>query len=520
MVRSVTRVALYARYSSDNQRSESIDAQLRAMHSYCQQHHYQVVKTYVDEARSATTDRRPSFLQMIADSSSKLFDIVLVHKLDRFSRNRYDSAMYKRELKKNGVSLYSVLENLDDSPESIMMEAVLEGMAEYYSQNLARETMKGMRETALQCKHTGGKPPLGFDVDPVSKKLVINEQEAEWVRLIFEMFANGEGYSSIIKRLDQLQAVTKRGLPFEKNSLSSILRNKKYAGIYVFNRSASKSPNGKRNNHRSKEADDIIEIPGGCPQIIDAFTFQRVQQRIKKGQHWGGRNSSKEVYLLTGKLICKDCGKPMTGSRRTMKNQSHYSAYRCTTRKPFCQNREISKNQLEDFVIDVLEREIFNFSAINTITHRLTLMKEEQQDVSLSLKQQYHAELEMIEEKLYNLSQAIAHGIFSETMVQEVNALEDKKFQLQEEMIKVERVREIPEIDPLLIPTQYEILRNKPDSKEYRTFISSFIDKIVIGRFTVTLTVETGLEIFDELNTTISIRRQELQEKKEKRPLR
>ena len=185
MVRSVTRVALYARYSSDNQRSESIDAQLRAMHSYCQQHHYQVVKTYVDEARSATTDRRPSFLQMIADSSSKLFDIVLVHKLDRFSRNRYDSAMYKRELKKNGVSLYSVLENLDDSPESIMMEAVLEGMAEYYSQNLARETMKGMRETALQCKHTGGKPPLGFDVDPVSKKLVINEQEAEWVRLIF-----------------------------------------------------------------------------------------------------------------------------------------------------------------------------------------------------------------------------------------------------------------------------------------------------------------------------------------------
>lgn len=193
VIRAGNRVALYARFSSDNQRSESIDAQVRAMTAYCRQHHYIVVSTYIDEAKSATTDRRPDFQRMIEDSKKGIFDIVLVHKLDRFARNRYDSAVYKRELKKNGVSVYSVLENLDDSPESIMMESVLEGMAEYYSQNLGREVMKGMKETALQCKHTGGKPPLGYDLDEETKRLVINEEEAQAVRLIYEMYANGQG---------------------------------------------------------------------------------------------------------------------------------------------------------------------------------------------------------------------------------------------------------------------------------------------------------------------------------------
>ena len=125
MIRVNNKVAIYARFSSDNQRSESIDAQIRAMKAYCKQHSFVIVNTYIDEAKSATTDRRPAFQQMIADSSNHTFDILLVHKLDRFARNRYDSAVYKRELKKNGVLVYSVLENLDNSPESIMMEAVL-----------------------------------------------------------------------------------------------------------------------------------------------------------------------------------------------------------------------------------------------------------------------------------------------------------------------------------------------------------------------------------------------------------
>ena len=159
---SLTYVVAYARFSSDNQREESIDAQLRAIRQYCQQHDYILLDTYVDEARSATTDDRPAFQQMVKDSASGDWSAVIVHKLDRFSRNRYDSAIYKKQLKDNGVHVESVLERLDDSPESVILESLLEGMSEYYSKNLAREVMKGKHETALQCKHNGGQPPYGL----------------------------------------------------------------------------------------------------------------------------------------------------------------------------------------------------------------------------------------------------------------------------------------------------------------------------------------------------------------------
>ena len=151
----VPKAVLYARFSSDNQRDESIDAQLRAMTKFCQDNEVVMVGEYVDRAKSATTDDRPEFLRMISDAEQKNFNIVLVHKLDRFARNRFDSSNYRNKLKKQNVSLVSVLENLDDSPESIIMESLLDGMAEYYSKNLAREVRKGNNENALQCKNNG-----------------------------------------------------------------------------------------------------------------------------------------------------------------------------------------------------------------------------------------------------------------------------------------------------------------------------------------------------------------------------
>ena len=229
------RVALYARFSSNNQREESIDAQIRAMEEYCQRNGLQIVAVYTDEAKSATSDNRPQFLQMIADSDKRLFDIVLIHKLDRFSRNRYDSAIYKSKLKKNGVEIRSVLERLDDSPESIILESLLTAMSEYYSHNLAREVRKGQKENALACKMNGGKPPLGFDID-AERRLVINEAEAEIVRLIFDLYAKGYGYTYILKELEDNGYRSKRGGHFAKNALAKILTNEKYKGTYVFNK--------------------------------------------------------------------------------------------------------------------------------------------------------------------------------------------------------------------------------------------------------------------------------------------
>jgi len=234
----IPKAALYARFSSDNQREESIDAQIRAMRDYCQRNGMVIVRKYCDRARSATTDDRPEFLTMIADSKKCEFNFVVVHKLDRFSRSRYDSAYYKRELKKNEVSLLSVLEHMDDSPESIILESVLEGMSEYYSKNLAREVMKGLIESARQCKALGGRPPYGYTVNPVTRRYEVNEEEADAVRLIFQRVCEGLGYAEIITELNSLGYKTRNDNPFGKNSLAEILRNEKYKGIYIFNRAS------------------------------------------------------------------------------------------------------------------------------------------------------------------------------------------------------------------------------------------------------------------------------------------
>lgn len=137
------KAVAYARFSSDNQRQESIDAQVRAINEYCSKHDIQLVKIYADAAQSATTDKREQFLEMMNDLKKKAFDYIIVHKLDRFSRDRYDSAYYKKLIKDNGVTLISVTEQIDNSPESVILESILEGMAEYYSKNLAREVRKG-----------------------------------------------------------------------------------------------------------------------------------------------------------------------------------------------------------------------------------------------------------------------------------------------------------------------------------------------------------------------------------------
>lgn len=156
---------IYARYSSDNQREESIEGQLRECNAFAEKNGMQVVGTYIDRAYSARTDNRPDFQRMIKDSSSKKFEVIIVWKLDRFARNRYDSAHHKAALRKNGVKVVSATERISEGSEGILMEAVLEGMAEYYSAELSEKVVRGLKENALKCKFNGGTVPLGYTID-------------------------------------------------------------------------------------------------------------------------------------------------------------------------------------------------------------------------------------------------------------------------------------------------------------------------------------------------------------------
>ena len=167
---------IYARYSSDNQREESIDGQIRECMEYCSRNGMTVIKEYIDRALSAKTDQRPDFQRMIKDSAKGLFDVVVVWKLDRFARNRYDSAHYKAVLKKNGVRVISAKENIADGPEGIILESMLEGMAEYYSAELSEKVIRGHTENALKCKYNGGTPTFGFRLTPTNITSPIRSQ--------------------------------------------------------------------------------------------------------------------------------------------------------------------------------------------------------------------------------------------------------------------------------------------------------------------------------------------------------
>ena len=159
---------IYARYSSDNQREESIDGQIRECKEFAEKNDIRIIDTYIDRALSAKTDNRPSFQQMIKDSSKGLFDVIIVWKLDRFARNRYDSARYKAQLRKNGVKVISANENISEGSEGIILESVLEGMAEYYSADLSEKVIRGLTENAIKCKFNSDPITFGFNCEPAA----------------------------------------------------------------------------------------------------------------------------------------------------------------------------------------------------------------------------------------------------------------------------------------------------------------------------------------------------------------
>jgi site-specific DNA recombinase len=262
------------------------------------------------------------------------------------------------QLRRNKVQLHSVLENLDSSPESVILESVLEGMAEYYSKNLAREVRKGMKENALKCMSTGGAPPFGYYYNN-EKKLEINELEAEGVRLIFRMILEGKGFDTIIHELNQQGFKTRYSKQFGKNSISSIIRNEKYKGVYVFNKASSKDYDGKRNSHLYKTDDEIIRIEDGIPAIISTVDFDAVQALIKGCQRKTANVGAKEVYLLSGRIFCGECGKSYIGNRKFAGGQDealHIPLQHKgkNDKRCLCSNKEIRREYVERFVLERL----------------------------------------------------------------------------------------------------------------------------------------------------------------------
>ena len=426
------KAVIYARYSSDNQREESVEAQIRACKYYAQKEDIEIVKIYTDKAKSGKfVSIRKQFLRMIEDSSKDDFDIVLVHKLNRFMREGLNTLKYKSTLERNKVSLVSVTEKLDNSPEGKLMLMVIAGMNEFYSANLANEVMKGLKENAYNGKFTGGIPPLGYDIG-TDNKLVINAKEAEAVQLIFKRYIECVGYTAIINELNNKGYKTKRGNSFGKNSLHEILKNEKYKGVYVYNKVKSSICGDTKYRSAAPES-EVIKTPDVVPAIISEDDFALVQSKMEKRKPNGGTFQAKETYLLSGKIKCGVCGSKYNGrARKARPNSRTYTAYKCSKKNgaASCCNPEINRDILENFVLDKLSTYLFDEKLVPKIAEAYTEYVKEQNSQSINQKKELEKSINDISKGMENIISAIMKT-GSDTLVKELNSLEIQKKELQ-----------------------------------------------------------------------------------------
>lgn len=418
----------YCRFSSEAQRDGySIEAQVRAIKEWAEREGHVVKKFYIDEAKSGTNDNREDFQNMIADSADGSFNAVVVHKLDRFARDRYDSAIYRHKLKEHGVRVLSVLEPLDDSPESIMMEAVLEGMAEYYSRNLSREVRKGQKEAALKAQHVTGPVPYGFRVDANHHYEIIPE-EAAVVREIFRRLDGGESIADVTRWAVARGYKTHKGTLFNELAITRLTQQPILAGRFSY-------------GVNSKDGSDPIIIENAIEPIVDPDVFWRQYEKTSARKKGPRSRLKEEDYVLTGYLFCECCGSHLYGfksrSMFTLKSGElrdyEKRFYRCARKgsrssqsrrldpdySPLrCDLKNLPKEPLEDFVFGAINHFLFSGDTVDWIVAEMLARAKNKKPAENKLVGEYKSELEKIRKQrdrlldLY-LSEAIEKSAYA-----------------------------------------------------------------------------------------------------------
>ena len=476
---------IYARFSSHNQTEQSIEGQLKTCYEFAQKNGYTIVGEYIDRAISGTTDARPDFLRMIEDSAKKGFQYVLVYQLDRFARNRYDSATYKAKLKKNGVRVLSARENITDDASGILVEGLLESMAEYYSAELAQKIRRGMDINAEKCLCTGGNIALGFKVAP-DKHFIVDEETAPIVVKVFEMYASGQTVTEICDTLNAQGYKTSRGVAFNKNSLRKMLQNKRYIGIYTY---------------KDKE------IPGGMPRIISDDLFYKVQEVMTKNRKAPARSKARQEYLLTTKLFCGYCREMMRGYGGTGKSGKPHYYYACNNMiKKRCKKKIVRKDYIENLVIEECRKQLTPAN-IDKIAREVVALCEREKDNS-NLKR-IEKLMRENERKQRNLMAAVAEceiDSVRKSLYVEIARLNTELDTLKNEYA----IEQAGAVSLTITEVKFflsQLRKDKADSISYRkTLINVFVNAIYLYDDKITIIFNSGdkpVTIEDELLSDI-----------------
>lgn len=448
------KAVVYARYSSHSQTDQSIEGQISAAKDYAERKGYTIINEYCDKAKTGTNDNREAFQKMLKDSSKREFSVIIVWKVDRFGRNREEIAINKYKVRKNGVRVEYVAENISEGPEGVILESVLEGMAEYYSLQLSQNIKRGFLESAKK-HYSVGSLPLGYYSD--NHQILINEEEAKAIKIIFNMYAVGKSKTEIINRLNEKNLKTKKHKSFCINSLTKILHNPIYYGVYKYK--------------------DIIFEEDIVPPIITKELFQKVQQQLKVNQV-NGKNWIWQEYQLKSKVVCGCCGSKMFGETGTSKTGSKYLYYICKKRKQQkeCGARRISAPKLDFLVINTLYELLYSEENINFLTE---LILKNLPDSTSEIKELEY-QLKESRTSLLNLTTSIERGLDYDLVKERINELsaiakdiEDQIEQLKDKQSIQISKKQIKEFLSKIL--KQEIKSEKIDSIIIRIFINSVI---------------------------------------------
>ena len=405
---------IYARYSSDSQREESIEGQIRECKAFAEKNGITVLTSYIDRAYSAKTDNRPEFQRMMKDSAKRLFDVVIVWKLDRFSRNRYDSAHNKAILRRNGVKVVSATEPISDDSTGILLESLLEGYAEFYSAELAEKVRRGMTENALKCKYNGGGLPIGYVIDE-EQHYQIDPLTAPFVLEAFKRYADGGTIIELVRWFNANGVQSYRKKPVRVDVIQRTLKNRAYLGEY---------------NHSGHV------VPGGIPAIVPEDLFGRVQERLVKNKKAPARHKAEDDYLLTTKLFCGPCGAYMVGESGTSRTKEVHHYYKCVTvkKRKNCKKKTVRKTWIEDIAIQQALRILMDDGLLERIADMVLELQARENTLLPHLRKQ----LIETETSIDNMLNAIQQGIFNASTKKRLDELEAAKSELEIQILQEE----------------------------------------------------------------------------------
>lgn len=481
---------IYARYSSNNQREESIEAQLRICRRYCREHHYSIVHEYADEAFTATNDNRPEYQQMFRDAKAGGFQVAVFHKVNRNARNEYDYYYHKMQLRRYGVRIEYAGQAFDaQTAEGQLMENQLVGMAAYFSRNLSREVKKGQYENAVKCVHNGGTPPLGYAVGQ-DRHYVIDEKEAPIIRYIFSAYVAGDKYGDIINECNRRGYKTKTGGEIRKNSIHDILSNKKYAGFYVYGRTRGPR-NEPRNNHR--QSDDAYEVAGGMPAIIDMETWRKAQDRLAERKRPRGSYSAKYDYLLAGLIYCGGCGHRMEGTRykRIYKGKTtYYEYYRCKRCK---EAAGIAKGKIEQYAIKTVKRAISSKRQINALVKSINAAIDENSNAHAAEVQAINRELADMDKANSNLLSLVEQGAITDIIKERLRANAGRAKVLRNRLSEINNYEQ-SKLDAEQVWLVLDTWRTVSDEDGLRAMLNAFISSVDVFRDHVDINLYVGMD--------------------------